>query len=318
MNDGIKRIEQYKGLIKVFADHCDDVIYHYTSAEGLRGIIENREIWLTNTAFVNDTSECRALQEEKRLFVEGDFTNSYVKDKWKNFISDLKIENDNTYIASFSCGDESLDQWRAYGHFRIGFEVKKLIRRSFNLYRCLYSKRQIKDWILKKEKVKEWQGDSLNDEWKRRAAFDLIDAASKKYKNKYFKNEKEVRIISISHSNSVLYSDSPAMFKEDPPIHYRDHPAYKIPCPYVKFFIEETAGQENEQERKVEETFWQMKERNLNEEKNKRRGLLPITEILIGPMQHQKKAEIACKKFLSDTGYENVGVNVSSIPYRGF
>ena len=61
-----------------------------------------------------------------------------------------------------------------------------------------------------------------------------------------------------------------------------------------------------------------MKERKLNEEKIKKKSLLPITEIFIGPMLHQKEAEIACRILLKDKGYEKVKVNVSDIPYRGF
>lgn len=34
--------------MEAIADLIDGVIYHYASAEGLREIIENSEIWLTN------------------------------------------------------------------------------------------------------------------------------------------------------------------------------------------------------------------------------------------------------------------------------
>lgn len=313
----MKRIEQYKRLVKAFADPCNSIIYHYTSAEGLKGIIENSDIWLTNATFVNDTTECRALQMEKSLFDGIDFSNKYVADKWRRFIQ--YPDDNNTYIASFSRGKESLEQWRAYGNFRIGFKAKDLVKRRFNLYECVYHKEQIKKWILKKSEVKEWEGDSLNDGSRKGAAFNLIYAASKKYKNKHFKEEREVRLVVISnHTWRPFYSNSPSMFENDPPIHYRTHPIYKIPVPYVKFFIGDEKESENEQKEEVKETSRQMKERKINEEKNKRRNLLPITEVLIGPMLHQKEAEIACKILLKDKGYENVKVNVSSMPYRGF
>ena len=125
MNERQKRIDQLKSLMSAFADPIDEVIYHYTSAEGLRGIIENSEIWLTNVSFVNDMTECKALQEEKDLFDDNDFTNKLVRDCWKDFI-DYSHNDYDTYIASFSRGDESLDQWRGYGNFRIGFEANNL------------------------------------------------------------------------------------------------------------------------------------------------------------------------------------------------
>ena len=313
MAERAKLIVQYDRLLKKFADPCRNTIYHYTSAEGLKGIIENSEIWLTNVAFVNDITECKALQMEKDLFNDGELTNEYIKEEWDKFIQGSDINYD-TYIASFSSGEESLDQWRAYGNFRIGFEANKLIKRRFNMYKCVYSKSEIKNWIFKKEKVKEWASDSLDDEYKRGAALNLIYAASKKYKNKHFKNEKEFRLIVVSHHTWEPFPNSPSMYKDDPPIHYRDHSAYKMPVPYVKFFIDDDKNKNTAQF----ETSNEMKGRKLKEEKTKKRGLLPITDILIGPMFHQEEARIACKILLKDKGYENVKVNISDIPYRGF
>lgn len=317
MDERQNRINQFISLMSAFADPVDEVIYHYTSAEGLRGIIENSEIWLTNVAFTNDTTECKALQEEKDLFIDSDFTNNLVRDSWRDFVHNSGNDYD-TYITSFSRGEESLEQWRGYGNFRIGFEANKLISPCSNLYLCVYNKKDIKKWILEKEKAKEWEGDSLDDDYKRGAAFNLIYAASRKHKNVHFEKEREVRLIAVSHHTWEPYPNSPSMYKKDPPIHYRDHPVYKMPIPYVKFIIDDGEPQDNTQLIILSETSKQMKERKLDEEKTKKKGLLPITEILIGPMLHQKEAEIACKILLKDKGYENVKVNISKIPYRGF
>lgn len=313
MTERFNRLEDFHSLMSALADSVDDIIYHYTSAEGLRGIIENNEIWLTNVAFVNDKTECKALQAEKDLFEDKDFTNDFVKKSWKSFIGSPYNDHD-TYIVSFSRGKESLEQWRAYGNFRIGFRADKLISPSSNLYPCVYNKQEIKKWILEKEIVQEWGGKYLNDEYKRGAALNLIYAASKKYKNIHFAQEKEVRLISIAHHTWEPYSNSPDMYKKDPPIHFRDHQVYKTPVPYVKFVIDNdeakliTIGEKEEA----------MKKRKLDEEQKRKRGRLPIEEILIGPMLHQDEAKIACNIILSDKGYKNVKVNVSDIPYRGF
>ncbi|MFZ5453023.1 MAG: DUF2971 domain-containing protein [Thermodesulfobacteriota bacterium] len=314
------RIKKYENLIRAFADRCDGIIYHYTSCEGFRGIIENSEIWLTNTEFVNDTTECKALQEKKDLFSDDEFENDFVRDAWKKFINNPDTSN-NTYIASFSRGKkESLEQWRAYGNFRIGFEAKKLIFPPFNLYKCVYSRDRIREWILQKSKLKEWDTDNINDndQYKRGAAFHLIYAASRMFKNEYFKNEKEVRIITVSHTTWDPYHKSPSMFKKDRPIYYRPHPIYKIPVPYVKLIIPDPEKQEKKEDKIEPSTPIQMKESKLEEEKNIKRKLLPIKEILIGPMLHKKEAEIACEILLRDKGYKDTKLEVSNIPYRGF
>jgi len=315
----ISDFEAVQNLIKGFADPCDKIIYHYTSAEGLMGIIGNNEIWLTNTAFVNDTSECKALKQKFKDQEIPSFTNNDVKDHWKELICDpiYSFHDEDTYVISFSGDRESLAQWRAYGYFCIGFRAKDLINRKFNLYRCVYSEKEIKDWLLEKEGVEEWQKVCKKD-FKSVAAFNLIYAASRKYKNECFKDEQEVRLMTTSHHSWEPYVKSAAMFRNDPPIHYRFHPAYKIPVPYVKFFIEGIYEQESQTLEESQETSAQLKARKLSEERNKKRPLLPITEILIGPMIHQKKAETACKILLKDRGYENVTVKQSDMPYRGF
>lgn len=311
-----KRLDQFKSLIEEFADPVDGVIYHYTSAEGLRGIIENSEIWLTNIAFVNDTTECKVLEEKKDLFNDGDLTNKFVKNMWRGFLeySYHRSYINASYILSFSRGEPSLEQFRSYGNFRIGFDAKKLKSRYSNLYSCVYSKEKIKDWILEKQKAKEWKSDILDDYLKDMAASHLIMAASRKYKNEYFKEENEVRLIALSHHNWDPYINSPSMFEKDPPIHYRDHPVFKMPIPYVKFFI----PQDNTQPIESNETKQQMKKRKLDEEKTKKKSLLPITEILIGPTLHKKEEKIACEILANDKGYEKIKVNVSNIPHRGF
>ena len=317
MNSRTKLLEQYDSLRKAFGDPCDEIIYHYTSAQGFRGIIENNEIWLSNIVFVNDTTECRALQEETDLFSESDFKNKEVKDHWFTFINSRHTERD-TYIASFTRSEESLEQWRAYGMFRIGFKASQLITGRFNLYQCVYDHEQIKQWILDKCQLTEWYGDSLTEEYKRVAAWELIYAASRKYKNKHFFNEREVRLVVTSHHTWKPFPNSPSMFASDPPIYYRDHPAYKIPVPYVKLFITRTDMNINTERRVTNETAREMKERKLNEEKSTKRDILPITDVLIGPMPHKGEAKVACDILLKDRGYESVEVNISNIPYRGF
>lgn len=310
MNEKEQLKHQFLSLISAFSDPVDGVIYHYTSAEGLRGIIENSEIWLTNTAFVNDTTECRALQEEVSLFTDDNFINENVRDCWKHCLRSSD-NSYNNYIASFSKTRASLDQYRAYGNFCLGFDANNLVSPNSNLYQCVYKKEEIKEWILEKEKVKEWEGKNLSNELKQGAAFSLISAASRKYKNDSFSNEEEIRLISVSNHTWGNFPYNSTMFSDEPPIHYRNHLTYKMPIPYVKYFIG------SNKEIIWNETYRESKERKLNYEKNTKRNLLPITEILIGPMLHQKEAEIACKILLRDMGYKDVKVDALDIPYRG-
>lgn len=311
----LRKAHQFLNLIKEFADPCEGNLYHYTSAEGLRGIVENNEIWMTNVNFVNDTTECRALEKENGLFSDSDFTITEVKDEWFQFLTASGHIN-STYIVSFSSGEQSLSQWRAYGNYRIGFDAKGLVKHPFNLYRCVYSREEIRDWILEKDKLIQWKA-LANADYRRSAAYNLIYAASRKYKDEHFKDEKEFRLLVVS-DHKWGYPNSPSMYENQPPIHFRDHPKYNMPLPYVKFTIEKVGEPETGQKKERKETYMQSKERKLAEERKGPRNLLPIEDILIGPMLDQEKAKAACEILLYANGYNKVSVDISKIPYRGF
>jgi hypothetical protein len=109
------------------------------------------------------------------------------------------------------------------------------------------------------------------------------------------------------------------IYEKEPPIHFRDHLAYEIPVPYVKFFIsrermnDDTPGSEDPRA----ETAVQMKRRRLKKEERESREPLPITEVSIGPVLRRDESRLACEILLREKGYEDVPVNVPDIPYRG-
>lgn len=311
------KYEQLKRLIQAFSEPYNGHIYHYTSVDGISGIIDKHEIWMSNTAFMNDTTELKMLQNAKAIFKDTDFAYDAVRHEWNDMLNQQRVdENRQTdyYMASFSRKKDSLEQWRAYGNFCIGFDARKLaVKKRVLLCTCLYTENDIRKWVLKKEKIDEWKGLG-DDEEKRSGAYNLFYIASMKYKNDHFKNEREIRLIASSHHN-WFFNNSPEIYEDDLPIHFRRHPVYGFPVPYVKFFIEHESNNENTRRRR--ETEMKMKERKLKEEGIKLRKLLPITEVIVGPMAHQTEAIAACQILLSDRGYKNVRVTGSKIPYRG-
>lgn len=315
-----KNLKQLQRLLATFKDPVRGTVYHYTSAEGFRGIVANSEIWLTNTAFVNDTTECRMFWDLKKedVFGTGPFQNRLVEAYWDDWAEIRCKQRDSTYyIASFSSRENQLQQYRAYGGFCIGFEATALQARGFDLYRCVYTTKQINEWIRKKSESERWTDVCERDA--KNAARDLMNAASIKYKSEHYRREYEVRLFCKSQHVWERWPKTPLMYEREPPIHSRDHMVYRIPVLYVKFFtaIEEAKGDLPWAECTPTETGREMKDRRLKEEDRASRGLLPITKIWIGPMAHQDEAKLACEIMLQEKGYENVPVIASDIPYRG-
>jgi hypothetical protein len=105
-----------------------ELLYHYTTQDGLLGILEKACIWATHYRYLNDASEgqivSKLLIEEltKRNCDEG------VISQGKRILSE--ITSQDVYAASFSEHGNLLSQWRAYsgksGGYSIGFSPNYL------------------------------------------------------------------------------------------------------------------------------------------------------------------------------------------------
>ena len=101
----------------------EQVIYHYTSAAGLIGILQSASIRGTSAAFLNDISLCRAVLESE--LSTGDPVDARLLG---NSIDALEREPPHEiFVTCFSTTDDVLGQWRGYGsaagRYSIGFQL---------------------------------------------------------------------------------------------------------------------------------------------------------------------------------------------------
>ncbi len=114
------------------------VLYHYTTAEGLKGIIENNEIWATSAYYMNDSAEIlygyrvlhRALEQwlKDRNPAEDSISRGLANSFIRYFGHDAFERNIVTpvYLTCFCEEPNLLSQWRAYGSsggYNIGVQV---------------------------------------------------------------------------------------------------------------------------------------------------------------------------------------------------
>jgi hypothetical protein len=108
-------------------DNIDGVLYHYTSAEGFKGIIESDSIWLTSIANLNDPSEfLHGLDIAKELVTaaskHADRRVGFFFDQIPGGLSKIASRR-QTYIASFSRHQNDLGQWRSYASDGKGISI---------------------------------------------------------------------------------------------------------------------------------------------------------------------------------------------------
>jgi len=137
----------------------DDIFYHYTDAQGLIGILKERELWATSVLHLNDASEFRhamQLAADPANIPEG---SSWKPDSLDTLLEDptslIQMGRDMPFVVSFSENGDQLSQWRAYcpkgDGFSIGFReshLKYLKQQTrFRLVQCAYSDEKKRDLV---------------------------------------------------------------------------------------------------------------------------------------------------------------------------
>ena len=196
------------------------VLFHYTSAEGLCGIVSTGSIWATHASFVNDTSE--QSYGQSLLPVALDRLSAAGFEDVQRLLTPMLQSGigHDVYAACFCEYDDLLPQWRGYGAdgsgYAIGFPSASLSRDgaaallpvAYGDEAVLLRFKRLVDWAI--FKLRQFQiEDSLNQT----SATDIITSlASSLYllivasKKAVFEYEKEWRLVHL--------------MDRDPPIEY--------------------------------------------------------------------------------------------------
>jgi hypothetical protein len=161
-----------------------EILYHYTSQTGLKGMLNKRTIWASKIHYLNDSKEFRLALELARneLTERIDAATSPVDCSRLELLRDsiYTIAEVNTCVCCFSALDDDLSQWRGYGggdaSFSVGFtrewftRVKETLGETLglSLIRCIYDpkehQRRIKDAI---DEFLETKAEKEPDYWDR-------------------------------------------------------------------------------------------------------------------------------------------------------
>lgn len=209
----------------------EKILFHYTSLEGLLGIIKSGSIWATNILYLNDASELNysigLFKNEVRKFLnEKNILNALsleyqLLNELIEIIDDEKFFNKDLayFVSSFSEEKDLLSQWRGYCPkgigFSLGFKLSKLKECGKCLIKpCLYDELEQRRDLRKIieddfEKVKT----NSNTNWQELEKFrkNYITGVISKFiglaptfKHRKFIEEKEWRAIVLSPTNEGI------------------------------------------------------------------------------------------------------------------
>ncbi len=205
-------------------ENLPEFLYHYTSLEAFKGIIENEEMWATATNHLVDRKEitvAKSIAPEVLEEREKDFIGKEeLYNECKMFIESYDMNKGYQFICSFTEEEDLLSQWEEYcrqGGVSIRFSLPRIGENdqylnikngsSHNnyyahetyLYKCIYNpqeqKRKINellDFILEHtESVRELPGFLIRACFKK-----MFQTFSCSFKDESFEEEREWRLYS--------------------------------------------------------------------------------------------------------------------------
>jgi hypothetical protein len=122
------------------------MVYHYTNAAGLIGILKSKSIWATTSHLhLNDRLEFKTAA---KLFVQKLAQSSLTEPQRRFFTRFIEEQQKPRFVMSFSEHHDGLSQWRAYGGgegYALGFSEANPIftsaqEVSFGLVKCVYKR----------------------------------------------------------------------------------------------------------------------------------------------------------------------------------
>lgn len=284
----------------------ENIFYHYCSLDTLHKIIEGKTIRLSNIDRMNDSNEGKDIEK-------------FAKDIIEDMHESLKEQyyNQRIYISCFSKGKDILSQWRAYGDdgrgVAIGFNLSELqipeiiLNEDYQLglthmlgrAEVIYTSTEKEKTVAKIDTtprmrrlnpggVQAMITGSLNE-------FSEVVKLKPIFKDEYFIEEKEVRLIYYCNSDFIKKKSIPLNYEDGSNYDYKlnDKFKYIVKNNQMVDYIELNIAKENE---------------NIS---NKL-----IKEIVLGPKASIDTDDYILRKFLEDNGLGEIVISKSQGSYR--
>lgn len=193
------------------------LLYHYTSPNGLIGILRAKELWATNTSFLNDFNELVEATNTAKNAIWNMLNRRGLTSGEVSLLEEMRQQAGSAakryYVCSFSEDGDSLSQWRAYcpnsGGYAIGFPSRQLAALASELgwffVKCVYEHEEkygiINDTVLSflNEYRTHISEQAREEEFTRNLVWRFCQHLAQiggAIKHRAFSNEREWRLIS--------------------------------------------------------------------------------------------------------------------------
>ena len=313
-------ITSSNGLINIPlpAFHGDGLAWHYTSAEGLTGIISKSSIWMSSAGMLNDTREIAHGVELFLLIWNKLADETAILPRQRGMIDGILAAgslrlSDRAFVLYASKDGDSLSQWRSYGRndgYALGFATNGRFGLRTTAGFLFGTETVLAQWrqVIYEPSAQERFVRDVLDAMLNLIPLNLIDAndevvlakrlgacltaylsAVPYLKDRGFHEEQEVRLCivkpeavpdggTVQHRVGQLGITPYCTLTGEP----RDNPGNQPMLPVA------------------DGSNW----------------LFPIARIRVGPVRYPEAAEKGLRSFLDSEGYTITEVKRSSVPYR--
>lgn len=178
-------------------------LYHYTSISAFYGMINNKELWLGNTATMNDRLKLVGFIEGLKNAISevsnGD-TGMFYNDFWERVYQ--RLENEYPFAACFSKLMEDAAQWERYADNARGvcieFDAQKIMSLFYCQSSCMFNE-VFYNGVPKEHELYNILLNSVHDKSieNERSIVDQILGVAGLHKHNSFSNEAEIRLICL-------------------------------------------------------------------------------------------------------------------------
>jgi hypothetical protein len=129
----------------------DRILYHYSSLDGLLGIVRSKSLWASNIYYFNDASEITYASDILKKVISDSKKSVYENqgrflDEFSNWLDTFSHTIHQYFVFSLTEEGNLLSQWRGCTPkgkgMSIGFEPKELVRkvenRGLKIVKCVY------------------------------------------------------------------------------------------------------------------------------------------------------------------------------------
>ncbi len=289
-------------------DNLPASVFHYTSINALRSILENKSFWISNAEFLNDSQEINYTKKLINSLADKFVDPWFFKDTVDSIVNEMVPDKiHNLFLLSLTKNRDSLALWSSYSNFdgyNIEFSLTEILK-YFNNYVITLTDKTI---VNPDDKLIMTYGNVIYSEEKQKQfIMNILNMVNQYYfvdpKNSYFSEYQDYLYNQFFESIAASLARASIFFK---PVIFEQEEEFRI-----AFIIKSSDFRKNVTKYRTSNgsfiPYIEISNPNCT---------LPLKSVRIGPKNYCDIAKQGVELFLESLNYKDVSVIPSGLTLR--